>query len=107
MGIFDSVSGMQPSIGTQQPQGLLGSVAGAAGPAPMQQAANPQGAQMATSLSQNPTPQMVQQIIQQLKTSGNPQAAQYEQILGGLGSDPAQIKQFADSMVQHFSGAQQ
>lgn len=89
----------------QQPGGLLGGYSSQA-PASAAPAggASPQGLQMAMALAQNPTPQMVQQIITKLHASGNQEAAVIEQHLQQLGDDPGRIKQFADMLVQHIQG---
>lgn len=91
----------QPQQPQAQQPGLLGAMGAGT---PQQGAPNPQARQMAMSLAQNPTPAMVQQIIQQLHQSGSPEAPQYEQVLRGLGNDPTAIKQFADQMVQQLGG---
>lgn len=101
MGIFDSVAGAPQQQIQQQPPGILGGAASIAGAQP-----SPRGLQMAQQLAQNPTPQMVQQIIGMLHSSGNPEAQQFEQVLQQLGGDPGAIKQFADRMVQQLGGAQ-
>ena len=65
---------------------------------------SPQGLQMAMALAQNPSPQMVQQIIAKLHATGNPEAGAIEQQMQQLGDDPGRIKQFADMLVQHIQG---
>ena len=77
--------------------GLLGGM-------PQQPQAQPHAIELATALSQNPTPQMVQQVIAQIKKIGSPELPQIEQALSSLGNDPQKIKQFADQMVQKLSG---
>ena len=64
------------------------------------------GLQMAQQLAQNPTPQVAQQIIAQLHQSGNPEAAQFEQMIQQTGGDPAALKQLADAIVQKLGGGQ-
>jgi len=94
MGLLD---GMMP--GAQAPQGglLSGPVGGAAPGADG-------SLQMAQQLAQNPTPQMAQQIVQQMRQAGMPEADQIAQALGQMGDDSAAIKQFADQVVQALSG---
>jgi hypothetical protein len=96
MGLLDSA--MQPQA-PQQPQGVLGPVASMQGQQP-----SPRGLQMAQALAQSPTPQMVQQIIGMLHSSGNPEAQAIEQQMRQLGDDPGMIKQFADMLLQHIQG---
>lgn len=67
-------------------------------------AAGGSGLQMAMSLSRNPTPQMAQAIIAQLKQSGNPEAHHFEQALTRAGNSPEIIKNLADVVVQKLSG---
>lgn len=83
----------------QQAGGLLGGLSGGAPAAP----AGNQGLQMAQQLAQSPTPQMAQQIIQQMKQAGMPEADQIAQALQQLGDDPEAIKHFADQVVQVLS----
>lgn len=95
MGLLDAYQQQAPQQG-----GLL---------APMgaqPQAASGGGLQMAQQLSQNPTPQMAQQIIQQLHQMKNPEAQQFEQMIGQVMNDPQALKQLADSVVQKLSGGQ-
>lgn len=91
----------------QQPQtgGLLGAFAGGAQPAQAGGNGQSQGLQMAQQLAQNPTPEMAQKIIAQLKASDNPEADQLEQILTQVINDPEKIKQVADFVIDHLSKA--
>lgn len=100
MSLLQQFSQQQPA----QDGGSLLAQFGGSQQAPQQTGVSPQGVQMAKALAANPTPQMVQQIIQQLHQSGSPEAAQYEQILSGLGSDPQQIQQFANAFLQKAGG---
>lgn len=104
MGIFD---GLQQQ---QQPQGggvFAGLGQGAPAPAaPAAPGGQSSGLQMAQQLSQNPTPQMAQQIIAQLHQMGNPEAKQFEQMLGQVMNNPQALKQLADSVVQKLGGGQ-
>ena len=84
----------------QQPQGGL--LAGGPGQAP----GGGQGLQMAMQLAQNPTMEMAQQIIAQLKQMGNPEAAKFEELIQQTGGDPALLKQLADAIVQKLQGGQ-
>ncbi len=95
MGLLDSME-----QAPQQPQGGLlgGMMAEGAAPAPQ----GGQSLQMAMQLAQNPSMEMAQQIIAQLKQAGSPEADQLEQILQQTGGDPAKIKQIADAAVQHL-----
>lgn len=62
------------------------------------------GLQMAQQLSQNPTPDTAQRIIAQLHQMQNPEAAQFEQMLGGVMHNPQALKQLADAVVQKLGG---
>lgn len=77
----------------------MGGGAGAASPA-----AQGGGLQMAQQLSQNPTPETAQRIIAQLRQMQNPEAAQFEQMLGGAMNDPQALKQLADAVIQKIGG---
>jgi hypothetical protein len=104
MGIFDGLQQQQPQGG-----GVFAGLgqAGAAPAAPgAPQGGSPQGIQMAMQLAQNPTPQMAQQIIQQLHQMGNPEAKQFEQMLTQVMNNPQALKQLADSVVQKLGGGQ-
>ncbi|NHZ97476.1 hypothetical protein [Massilia sp. CCM 8734] len=87
----------------QQGGGLLGAMSAAAPQAPQ---GGGNGLQMAKQLAQNPTPEVAQQIIAQLQQSGNPEAAQFEQMIQKTGGDPAALKQLADAIVQKLRGGQ-
>lgn len=98
MGLLSQQQPMQqPMGGAPMGGGLLGGM-------PQQPQAQPHAIELATALSQNPTPQMVQQVIAQIKQIGSPELPQIEQTLNGLGNDPQKIKQFADQMIQKLSG---
>lgn len=88
-----------------QPQGAQGLLGGGSAPQAPQSG---RGIQLATQLAQNPTQQMAQQIIAQLRQSGSPEADQLDQILQKTGGDPVKIKQIAEFVIQHLSapGAQ-
>lgn len=105
MGIFDGLQQQQ-----QQPQGggvFAGLGQGAPAPAAPAAAGGAQnGLRMAQQLAQNPTPQMAQQIIAQLHQMGNPEAKQFEQMLGQVMNDPQALKQLADAVVQKLGGGQ-
>ncbi|HEY8027691.1 MAG TPA: hypothetical protein VIF60_24335 [Burkholderiaceae bacterium] len=62
------------------------------------------GLQLAMSLAQNPTQQNAQQIIAQLKRSGNPEADQFERALMAAGGNPTVLKRLAESVIQTLSG---
>lgn len=90
--------------GAAQPQGgLLGAFQPGAQAKP--QGAASSGLQMAMALAANPTPEMAQKIIAQLKASDNPEADQLEQILTQVINDPEKIKQVADFVIDHLSKA--
>lgn len=94
-GLLGSFSAPQQAAVPAQPAGgLLGSAG----------SASPQDIQLATQLSQNPTPQMAQQVVQQLKQSGNPNAAQLEQVFSQAGDDTEFIKHIANSILQKMQG---
>ncbi|CUI03875.1 hypothetical protein BN2497_2527 [Janthinobacterium sp. CG23_2] len=85
----------------QQPQGGLLGAMSAAAPQGAQGGADPR--QMAQQLAQNPTPQMAQQIVAQMRQAGMPEADQMAQIFSQAGDDPQAIKQIADAVLQSFS----
>ncbi len=89
---------MQEPQPMQQPMqgGLLGA-------APQGSSQSSEGLKMAMMLSQNPTPQTVQMVIEAAKKSGNPQAGQIAELLGQLNT-PESIKQFADQILQKIKG---
>lgn len=97
---------MQQTQQSQQQIGMPGSYGGQPPiAAPAAGGASSQGLQMAMALAQNPSPQMVQQIIAKLHASGNQEAAAIEQQMQQLGNDPGRIKQFADMLLQHIQGS--
>jgi hypothetical protein len=91
----------QPQQPQAQQPGLLGAMGGGA---PQQGGASQQDIQLAMQLAQNPTPQMAQQVVQQLKQAGNPNAAQLEQVLSQAGNDSEFIKHIADLILQKMQG---
>lgn len=95
MGLLD----MQMQGATQPQVGLLGTM--------QPQGGRPQGVspelQMAMQLSQNPTPQMVMQVIAQMQKSGVEGADEIAQYLQRAGDDPRAIKQIADAAVKALS----
>lgn len=93
-GLLGAFSAPQQAAAPQPAGGLLGSAG----------SASPQDIQLATQLSQNPTPQMAQQVVQQLKQSGNPNAGQLEQAFSQAGGDPEFIKHIADTILQKMQG---
>lgn len=94
------LAGMQTP---QQPQGgLLGAMQQ---PAPQASQGGGDGLQMAQQLAQNPTPQMAQQIVAQMRQAGMPEADQMAQIFSQAGDDPQAIKQIADAVIKSI-GAQ-
>lgn len=97
MGLLDAMAqGGQPQ---QAPQGgLLGAMGGGGG--------GNRDLQMAQQLAQNPTPQVAQQIIQQLRQSGSPEEVQIASALEQAGNDSAALKRIADAAVQALSGGQ-
>ncbi len=103
MGLLDSMG--------SQPQSMQGGLLGGMQSMPQQPAMQPQGGnqnlQLAMQLAQTPTPQMAQQIIQELHKTRNPNSVQLEQLLQKIMGDPSALKQFADSAVQKFIGGQQ
>jgi hypothetical protein len=84
-----------------QSGGLLGGFGGGP-PAPQQPGGG--GLRMAQQLSQNPTPQMAQQIIAQLHQMGNPEAARFEQMIGQVMNNPQALKHLADTIAQKLGG---
>ncbi len=107
-GLMGMAGGMQPQ-GSQagQPQGimqmasqgaLLGQPQAQQGGGDIQMAV-----QMATMLAQNPSPQVVQQISAKLQEQGTPESQQIVQMLQKISNDPQALKQFAESIIQHFS----
>lgn len=60
---------------------------------------------MAMRLSQSPTPETAQQIIQQLHQMKSPEAAQFEQLLTNVMNNPQALKQLADAVMQKLGGA--
>lgn len=100
MGLLDS---MQQA--PQQPQGgLLGGMMVAGGGQPQQGGAGAaQGLQMAMQLAQNPTPQMAQQILAQMKQAGMPEVDQMAQVFAQAGDDPEALKQIAEAVIQGLS----
>lgn len=97
MGLLDS---MQQA--PQQPQGgLLGGMMGAGGGQPQQgDAGTAQGLQMAMQLAQNPTPQMAQQILAQMKQAGMPEVDQMTQVFAQAGDDPEALREIANAVIQ-------
>lgn len=93
---------LEGAMGAQAPQmgGLLGGLGGGAPASPTQGG----GLQMAQQLAQNPTPQMAQQIIQQMRQSGMEGTEEIAKILTQVGDDPEAIKQIADAAIKALSG---
>lgn len=87
----------------QMPQSGQGGQPATGGPGLLGVAGGP-GLQLAMSLAQNPTQQNAQQIIAQLKRSGNPEADQFERALMAAGGNPAVLKRLAESVIQTLSG---
>ena len=86
----------------QPPGGLLGAMsAGAPQQAPQ---GGGGGLQMAQQLAQNPTPQMAQQIVAQMRQAGMPEADQMAEIFAKAGDDTQMIKQIAEAVLQSLSG---
>jgi hypothetical protein len=100
MGLLD---GAMPMAQAPQQGGLLGG-AGAPPAGTPQDGGAGGGLQMAQQLSQNPTPQMAQQIIQQLHQMGNPEAAKFEQMIGQVMNNPQALKHLADTIAQKLGG---
>lgn len=98
-GLLGSMMQGQPQ--QAQPGGLLGSMEGGA---PQASRPSNEDVQMAMRLSQNPTPQMAQQVVQHLKKTGNPNAAQLEQVFSQAGNDAEFIKHIAESILQKMQG---
>lgn len=98
MGLLE---GAMPAAQAPQQGGLLGPPGAPLAAAPQ---AGGGGLQMAQQLSQNPTPQMAQQIIQQLHQMGNPEAAKFEQMIGQVMNNPQALKHLADTIVQKLGG---
>jgi len=100
------------SFMNQKPQGPASSASGglmsATGMDGGTRAASPTvssgGLQMAQQLSQNPTPETARQIIAQLHQMQSPEAAQFEQMIGGAMNDPQALKQLADAVIQKIGG---
>jgi hypothetical protein len=95
-GLLDMGGGMRQQMGNQQIGGLLGA-------ANQGGSKSSEGLRMAMMLSQSPTPETVQMVIETAKKSGNPQAGQLAELLGQFNS-PKEIKQFADQILQQIRG---
>lgn len=95
-GLLGAFSGEEQAAPAPASGGLLGAAAGAQG--------GQGGLQMALRLSQSPTPETAQQIIQQLHQMQNPEAAQFEQMISQVMDNPQALKQLADSVVQKLGG---
>jgi hypothetical protein len=83
----------------QQGGGLLGAM-------PQQSqggGTNGRDLQMAQQLLQNPTPEMGQQIVAQMRQAGMPEADQIEQFLTQVGGDTNKIREMAQQVVQALS----
>lgn len=95
MGLLDgAMSQQQPMQG-----GQFGGMPGG-----QQQAQASGGLQMAQQLAANPTPEMAQQIIRQMKQSGMEGADEIAQYLMQAGDNPEALKQIADAAIKALSG---
>lgn len=91
MGLLD-MAPQQPQIG-----GLLGGQ-------PQGESASADPMKLLNMLSQSPTPETVQGVIQIMTQSGRPEANQMAELLIQL-KTPEQIKNFADQILRQKSGA--
>jgi hypothetical protein len=102
-GLLDLLTGgSAPSTGASTGGGLLNGLLGQGGQG--SQGGQSGGLQMAQQLSLNPTPETARQIIAQLHQMRNPEAVQFEQMLGSVMNNPQALKQLADAVVQKLGG---
>ena len=94
---------MNGLLGMGQQGAQMGGLLGGGMPQNMPQAPQGNGMQMAMALYQNPTQEVADGIIAQLKASQNPDAAQLEQIIGAAGGDPEKLKMIAEKVMELMS----
>jgi hypothetical protein len=102
--------GLLGAAGMPAPAQNVGGLLGGGGQMPQApqggQGGQGQGLALAQQLAANPTFDNAMQVIGKLKEMGRPEAAQFEAAILAIGDDPAAIKDMAEKVIQHITGAQ-